>query len=462
MFTHTRLGRFLLALCGALGAIGMAGCTTDPFRSGTEGALRERITTTSANPLFDERTLEKIDLVALIDPNLTVRVIDKDKPLDDVEFERALDRFYNLPDREGRRNRVVDRIMVASEQRCTIYKNYLKRVETYQGFVTGVLTTILGAAGGISTVTNTSRFFSGLAGISSGVGAELKHDFFADTASLVIVPGIDQRRETLERAIRGRFQEPISRYTLEAALQDGAKYHGACSLLAGLQQAGVSIRDVRNPGLLAVNETLRQLSVTKRLLDSPLAALDPTDVVNQPQSMTVSPVGALGAVAYASETPTGKLLASKAEALALLDRLAAKAKEVLDTLEKDKKANVANLDSAIAEVKKLVADAPQMATNRGAVETKITSLHASYAASTDELDKLAQALRRAIPEERNQKGLALLQKEREFDATKYLALRMKLEALRIAVTAAITAIDSKDSAKIQSAATPVATASTLN
>lgn len=463
---HTFPGRVGAGvLCAIVSSLGVIGCASDVFRNGTEGALRERITTTSANPLFAQDPLETINLIALIDPDAGKLAFDRDRPIDDAELERAIERFYLLPNREARRNRIVDRMMAASEQRCTVYKNYLKRVETYQGFITGVFTTVLGAAGGMSTVASSSRVLSGLAGISSGIGAELKSDFFADTAALVIVPGIEQRREVIEHTVRGRFGSSISTYTLEAALQDGLRYHGACSLLAGLQQAGVAMREVRNPGLGAVNETLRQLSVTRRLFEKPYAALDPSDVVNQPLAMSISPVARLsgGDVlgTYALETPIDKLLAARAEALALLDRLADRARDVLQILETDKKAGVANLDAPINAVKAFVANSPGMVANRKEVVATISRVGDAYLKATDEIDALTRELLRAAPEEQSEKRLALLKRESEFEAASYINLRLKVGALHSAVSKAMSAIDLRDAAKINAAAGPVTGAAKL-
>ena len=260
----------VLAGCGVDNALVKA--TEDPLKSSG------RVTTSGAHQLFDESSFERVNLPALLDPD-DKRAERKPSATDQAggELELAFDAFYRYPNPLQRRNRVQDRLLAASEQRCNLYKNYLKRVETYQSTSFGILTTILGGAGAIATGTVNSRAFAGLAGVSSGIGAELKAGFFANVASQVITPGIDLRREEILNQIRARRSRPISDYTVEAALRDVALYHGACSLIVGLEAAGVAIKSVENPGLARINETLLQLRRSNTLLRDvrePIAADD--------------------------------------------------------------------------------------------------------------------------------------------------------------------------------------------
>jgi len=168
-----------------------------------------------------------------------------------------------------RRNSIQDELMMRSETRCNIYKNYLKRVETTQSTYTGILTTILGGVGALTKDLGRAQLQSGLAAISSGIGAELKQGFFSDVAVAVLIPGIDEKRLQIRTRIQKvRSATPsIQHYTIEAALRDIAEYHGACSLVVGLDAAKDAIREVRNPGIVAMNHTLRNLRLTTKLMD---------------------------------------------------------------------------------------------------------------------------------------------------------------------------------------------------
>jgi len=272
----------MMALAGGCASVAIV----DPLES------TGRITTTAAHALFSDK-YELVDLIEALDPerrraqgrcaaevaaaSTSGAAAGATKPADD-EFGAALRSFYCYRDLETRRNRLQDELLWRSENRCTIYKNYLKRVESTQGVYTGVLATILGGVGAITKDIARAQLHSGLAAMSSGVGAELKQGFFSDVAVSVLVPGIDERRRQLLGAIMrkrspsavagiGGITVSVDAYTMEAALRDVAEYHGACSILAGLDYAKDSIREVRNPGIATMNQTLASLRVTAKLLD---------------------------------------------------------------------------------------------------------------------------------------------------------------------------------------------------
>ncbi len=263
---------FSALLGGCAGSIGLV----DPLES------TGRVTTTAAHQLFPDR-FDLIDLVTTLDPESKRQ---KYKPgrtstttpgatpaaqvdAESWEFSAALHAFYDYQNLEMRRNSLQDELMMRSETRCNIYKNYLKRVETTQSTYTGILTTMLGGVGALTKDIGRAQLHSGLAAISSGIGAELKQGFFSDVAVAVLIPGIDEKRLQIRNRIqKARGTAPsIQNYTIEAALRDIAEYHGACSIVVGLDAAKDAIREVRNPGILSMNDTLRKLRVTTKLLD---------------------------------------------------------------------------------------------------------------------------------------------------------------------------------------------------
>jgi len=265
--------------------------------------------TSGAHQFFDEDTFEKIDLPTLLDPERKRQQLD----VGSSELERAFRAFHMYGSNpEERRSRVQDRVLAASEQRCNTYKNYLKRVESTQSTMAGIATTILGGAGAIASQASAARALAGLAGISSGIGAELKQGYFANIASQVIVPGIDLARQDLRREMLTRRSQPITFYTVEAALADGARYHGACSINTGLDRAGIAVREVSNPGLRNLSLTLGQLNLSHKLArqlvdetvsvnerDIRLADGDITYGTVQAQAFTSSPASfELDAVGY--------------------------------------------------------------------------------------------------------------------------------------------------------------------
>lgn len=252
------------AACGLIvGCSGPRGPFVNPLLS-TGGT-----NTAGSHQIFGEEAFEQVDLLTLLDPdNKRATVATTVATPANTELERAFQAFYTYggaASLQERRSRVQDRIMAASEQRCTTYKLYLKRVETGQSTTTGILATVLGGAGAIATSVTTARALAGLAGISSGVGAELKQGYFSNMASHVITPGIDLARAELRREMLSKRSTELSIYTVEAALIDTARYHAACSINAGLERAGQAVREVNNPGLRNLNMTLGQLGLAQKL-----------------------------------------------------------------------------------------------------------------------------------------------------------------------------------------------------
>lgn len=284
IFMPSRLRLAVLVSSAAL----VAGCSTSPFVAPVLSTGHAN--TAGAHQLFNEGTFEQLDLATLLDPEnrrATMRTdtgdgghtasgggkdavafaAEAERKQMSAELERSFRAFYTYgPALEERRSRLQDRVLAASEQRCNTYKLYLKRLETAQNTTTGILTTILGGAGAIASHVTAAQAFAGLAGITSGIGAELRQNYFGNIASHVVTPGIDLARADLRREILSKRSSPMADYTVEAALVDAARYHAACSLNAGLERAGQAVRDVANPGLRNLNLTLAQLSLSQKLV----------------------------------------------------------------------------------------------------------------------------------------------------------------------------------------------------
>lgn len=272
---------YKLRLALAAASLGLAAC------SGPRGPFVDVLlssggtNTAGSHQMFDEASYERIDLVTLLDPENRRAALPRPATVSTstaagqdphpsalaVEVERAFRAFYTYAsDSEERRSRVQDRVLAASEQRCNTYKHYLKRVETGQSTATGILATVLGGAGAIVTGTSAARGLAGLAGISSGVGAELKQGYFANVASHVVVPGIDLARAEIRRDMMAKRGMPIATYTVEAALVDASRYHAACSINAGLERAGQAVREINNPGIRQFSLTLGQVSLAQKMV----------------------------------------------------------------------------------------------------------------------------------------------------------------------------------------------------
>ena len=118
-----------------------------------------------ANQPFLE-SIEKFDdarLVAVLDPddklNLGKEIL-KEKTLTALDLERA---FYKADgyDKKGIHwNRIQERLILASQQACNFYKDYLRRIDSYESFLLGGLSTVLGGASAIVTGRRAPAFWA--------------------------------------------------------------------------------------------------------------------------------------------------------------------------------------------------------------------------------------------------------------------------------------------------------------
>jgi hypothetical protein len=197
-----------------------------------------------------------------------------------------------------RRDTLQDRLLVASQNRCNFYEEYLKRFQGDSSSFFGAMTTILGGAGAIATNATGARTLAGLASIFSGVGAEMQKDLFANLASTVIVPGIEKRRHEILQEIVNKRCLPTDRYTIGLALMDAIRFHGACSMDVGVAEAGAAVNTVATPGsagLAAVAAASKAVAASQANLvtissstrSSPGAAGAPTTPDVPPSSITL-------------------------------------------------------------------------------------------------------------------------------------------------------------------------------
>ena len=161
-----------------------------------------------------------------------------------------------------KRDAAQDRLLRASENRCGFYQRYLKRIQSDSSLGFGTLATVLGGVGSIVTGAGEARALSGAAGISSGVGAEVQKELFANLTTTVIVPGIEKRRSDLHNQIMRNRCYGVDRYTAGMAIADAIAYHNACSLDTGVAEAGLAMKEASSPGLAGLAAMGEALAAT--------------------------------------------------------------------------------------------------------------------------------------------------------------------------------------------------------
>lgn len=257
-----------------------SGCSTlgNPF--GPEKSMfgDDRVTSASANQMFNSKFegFNDEQLIYLLDPVNHAKDLPNENG-DEINQLRAA--FYVANAKygvdEAHRSQIQDRLIAASNQRCNIYTTYLKRLSTKNNAIFGTLTTVLGGAGAIVTGAHTARLLSGLAGISSGARAELNQAIFESVATSVIVPAIQKQRAEILVEIQNKRVEPnklgIEVYTIEGAIADAIRYHGACSMDAGISFAQKSIQSFDDVGLKTMEANIVKFNeIYKKMPQKPV------------------------------------------------------------------------------------------------------------------------------------------------------------------------------------------------
>jgi hypothetical protein len=216
-----------------------------------------------------QQPVDEPDLVSLITGGESSFAVTQSAPRE--EFSKALDKallaFYAKAgtdeERRLRRNRIQDRLVLASNEGCEAFKTVLKRKQGERNFEFGTATVLFGAAGAVASSATAAKNLAALAGVSGGVRAEYNRDFFADVAAHVITKGINSRRKEILDGITAGQRGMLAAYSLESAIADIVVYHGACSLVGGLEfaESAISKLDTKAglDSLKAISEGLPNL-----------------------------------------------------------------------------------------------------------------------------------------------------------------------------------------------------------
>jgi hypothetical protein len=201
-------------------------------------------------------------LINLLDPKGKAKEGITWEDLSDQEkLDRAFEAFYHedyAEDGKRRRNQVQERIRAASDNRCNLYKAYMKNLHTRINFLMGATTTILGGAGAIVGGA-AARTYAGAAGVVSGVRSEFDQAYYSRKTFGLVATGIDKRREELHNKMKKKRKYDIADYTVEEAVSDAILYHGACSMDSGLDEAAKAMQIDYNFGIQQVAGTMEHV-----------------------------------------------------------------------------------------------------------------------------------------------------------------------------------------------------------
>ena len=208
----------------------------------------------------------KVDLAALLDPkNMGQTPNPPDEDHKDL-IENAFTGFYDASygdetDQILRRNRVQSRLIAASNETCADFREKLRQLQAEPNFFLGAVTTILAGAGAVVPSVAAAQILSGSAGVVSGIRAEFNQTYFAQLAVEVITKGIEKKRDDILVKINKKKANLIKDYTVERAVSDALKYHGACNLISGLEEASDRLTVADDPGFKRLKQIFEEAGV---------------------------------------------------------------------------------------------------------------------------------------------------------------------------------------------------------
>lgn len=208
-----------------------------------------RVTAAGANELLpvQTETVSELELLAMIDPNnrmvTTVYpsgvVPEKEAAAVDLELHRVLASFSGGAPKVAM---IQDRLVFASDQKCNLFLKYLSRIQSYNKTTSKFLSIISGGVGTLVTSADLARVFSGVSGMSAGLGAAIEDNFFSNVATSVIGPAIIRARLEYYNLMLAKRKDASGAYGLGEAITDAVRYNGLCTLDTGIAEAARAVQ----------------------------------------------------------------------------------------------------------------------------------------------------------------------------------------------------------------------------
>lgn len=191
----------------------------------------------------------------------------------------------------AKRSQIQDRLIMASDQRCNLYKTYLKQIDIGVNESLGIVSTLLSTAGSIVTGP-LSKVFIGGGTASTDIKNQVIQAIFSTFTTSVVIPCIDKTRTELRQSMMDNRTQPISMYTVEGAIADVIRYHGACSLDTGIACAQKSVSNTKSSsdlGIQTIKDTLSPLGITLTGTLTPTPTPKPTPTPTPKPTPTPAP-----------------------------------------------------------------------------------------------------------------------------------------------------------------------------
>lgn len=143
----------------------------------------------------------------------------------------------NVDEYRYRRNDLQERLINASNQRCSAYIRTIvsSKSQTQMGW-TGLAALLSGAAAVVPHALTAKALAAGST-VSTGILSTYNEAYFNNLAVTVISSGISKQRESILASISTYNAKSLSDYPVNAAIADALAYHAACNIVSGMEAA---------------------------------------------------------------------------------------------------------------------------------------------------------------------------------------------------------------------------------
>lgn len=142
------------------------------------------------------------------------------------------------------RNELQDRLIAASNQRCSLYIRLLTSEKSQNHMFWSGFATLLSGAATVASPTSAVKELAAGATVSNAYDSLYNQTYFQDLTMNVISSGISKRREALLEQITTLQSKPKDAYTVNRAIADALTYHAACNIISGMEVAKDAVQEV--------------------------------------------------------------------------------------------------------------------------------------------------------------------------------------------------------------------------
>jgi len=145
-----------------------------------------------------------------------------------------------------RRNDLQERIISASNQRCSTYIRTLISSKSQTQTAWTSLSLLLSGAASVTGPAATAKALAAGSTVSTGVLSTYNEAYFNNLTVNVIISGISKQRESILEKISKYQTKSLGLYSVNAAISDAITYHAACNVVIGMETAAQATNNADN------------------------------------------------------------------------------------------------------------------------------------------------------------------------------------------------------------------------